>query len=85
LDTLTQGKFGLAPASLDDFRELLVNQDLKIRNVELVAFLRDQVPVPHQIPRLCDSRFTLETFLKEVATLMEESDMDGEQKKVFQA
>ncbi len=80
---LIEGEYGLAPASLDEFLDLLSKADLKITNVDLGSFLKEQVRIFNQIPRLCESRFALEAFLKDVSALMEQADPDYEQRTVL--
>jgi tetratricopeptide (TPR) repeat protein len=55
---------------------LIVTCNIKCPNVELDSFLQEQ------IPRLCESRFALESFLKEVSLLMEAPDPDASTRTV---
>ena len=58
------GRKGLLPDSLGGFIDLITKAQLNFENVNLSSFLLDQVP------RLCENRFALESFLKEVGELL---------------
>ena len=63
------GKRGLLPASLPQFCDRVKEANLIFESVDLSSFLLDQVP------KLCENRFSLESFLKEVSELLTTEDI----------
>ncbi|KAJ3363118.1 anaphase promoting complex subunit 5, partial [Kappamyces sp. JEL0680] len=77
LASCLQSKVGLLPDTLHGFIDMIESYRLKLTNVDISTFLLEQ------IPRLCESRYALESFLKEVGELLESSlDVDSVQKTV---
>jgi hypothetical protein len=64
------GKLGISCTSLSEFLDLMHKANLHESQVDLVAFLKEN------IPRMTEHRYALESFLKEISILIVPSKID---------